>query len=109
MMQDLLVDHEREYNLLFFVLERGYVTKIMQEKPAMVNQFFIRKCSDQLRSSWGMEENASEWALKIWIQALNLERRSYSEGSVTHQLSEYVISDPIDPGSDPKNQIQEND
>lgn len=74
-MQDVLVDFERERNLLIFVLERGLVYRILIEKPSISDMLFIRSCASQFHLSWGMDESASEWAIQIWIQALNSDDR----------------------------------
>lgn len=72
LMQDLLVDYPREFNLLKLPLEQGLVFRLMKEGQQTPFDILCNQLVTYLHTNFGIDINAATWAIEGWGQALGL-------------------------------------
>ena len=87
-LHDLLVDYERELNLLRITLEQGLVFIIIKDKNSKPFEIQVRQIVGQLHNTCGMDISAAEWAIRTWTEALEIYRIDTCDTDISAEKTE---------------------
>jgi len=109
LLRDYCGDYKREINVLVGALKERVAEDLIQSSATMPGEILHARLVKRLQDNLGLSEEASEWAVSSWAQALGMATKITSQGNRTTTARESGAATNTVHSSDPDDPFAQDD